>query len=174
MAVNDKRSLFETEAVPKALLTMALPTIVSQLIALIYNMADTWFIGRTNNPYMVAASSLVLTFADGIIRAFIANAETVRLGTVFLRARCVATPFMFLSFNMVNFMQAVDRGREAFWLPVIRQIALNIPLLFILDGLFGLMGIVRTQAAADILNVVVSYIIYWRALRQINTKEATS
>ena len=37
-----------------------------------------------------------------------------------------------------------------------------------------MMGIVRTQAAADILNVIVSYIIYWRALRQINTKEATS
>ena len=40
---------------------MAIPTIVSQLITLIYNIADTWFIGQTNNPYMVAASSLVLT-----------------------------------------------------------------------------------------------------------------
>ena len=53
-----KTALFETVAVPKALLTMAVPTIVSQLITLIYNMADTWFIGRTNNPYMVAASSV--------------------------------------------------------------------------------------------------------------------
>ena len=47
--------------VPAALTKMAIPTIVSQLITLIYNMADTWFIGQTNNPYMVAASSLVLT-----------------------------------------------------------------------------------------------------------------
>ena len=53
-----KTALFETVSVPKALFTMAVPTIVSQLITLIYNMADTWFIGRTNNPYMVAASSL--------------------------------------------------------------------------------------------------------------------
>ena len=45
----------------KAMAVMAIPTIFSQLITLIYNMADTWFIGRTNNPYMVAASSLVLT-----------------------------------------------------------------------------------------------------------------
>ena len=58
---SEKTALFETTAVPKALFTMAVPTIVSQLITLIYNMADTWFIGRTNNPYMVAASSLVLT-----------------------------------------------------------------------------------------------------------------
>ena len=58
---SQKTALFETVAVPKALFTMAAPTIVSQLITLVYNMADTWFIGRTNNPYMVAASSLVLT-----------------------------------------------------------------------------------------------------------------
>ena len=58
---GQKTALCETVAVPKALFTMAAPTIVSQLITLVYNMADTWFIGRTNNPYMVAASSLVLT-----------------------------------------------------------------------------------------------------------------
>lgn len=55
------RELFETKPVPAALAKMALPTIVSQLITLIYNIADTWFIGKTDNPYMVAASSLVLT-----------------------------------------------------------------------------------------------------------------
>ena len=61
MAAIDKTELFESAPVPRAMMTMAVPTIISQLIALVYNMADTWFIGRTNNPYMVAASSLVLT-----------------------------------------------------------------------------------------------------------------
>ena len=32
--------------VPQALMRMAIPTIISQLINLVYNMADTWFIGR--------------------------------------------------------------------------------------------------------------------------------
>ncbi|MBQ3270307.1 MAG: hypothetical protein IJH09_10335 [Clostridia bacterium] len=96
-----------------------------------------------------------------------ADAETVRLGTAFLRARCFATPFMFLSFNMVNFMQAVNRGRESFLLAAVRQIGLNIPLLFLMNALFGMMGIVWTQAVADILNVIVSYIVYGRVIRQI-------
>ena len=61
IAQGSKVELFERMPVPAALAKMALPTIMSQLITLIYNMADTWFIGRTNNPYMVAASSLVLT-----------------------------------------------------------------------------------------------------------------
>ena len=57
----EDRELFERTPVPKALFKMAVPTIVSQLITLVYNMADTWFIGRTNDPFKIAAASLVLT-----------------------------------------------------------------------------------------------------------------
>ena len=49
----NKNDLFETVKPARALSIMALPTIGSQIIALLYNLADTWFIGRTNNPYMV-------------------------------------------------------------------------------------------------------------------------
>lgn len=56
--MDDNKELFETMPVAKALTKMAIPTIISQLITMIYNLADTYFIGRTNNPYMVAAASL--------------------------------------------------------------------------------------------------------------------
>jgi Na+-driven multidrug efflux pump len=56
---NDKTALFETMPVGKALLTMAIPTIVSQLITMIYNMADTFFVGLSDDPYKVAAASIV-------------------------------------------------------------------------------------------------------------------
>ena len=108
-------------------------------------------------------------FAGRIIAAFISDAETIRLGKEFLQVRCFAPPFMFLSFNMVNFMQAVDRGKESFWLAAIRQIGLNIPILFLLNALFGMMGIVWTQATADFINVIISYIIYARVIREIRT-----
>ncbi|MEI3102522.1 MAG: MATE family efflux transporter, partial [Oscillospiraceae bacterium] len=39
---------------------MILPAVANQLIVLIYNMADTFFVGQTNNPYMVAGTSLIL------------------------------------------------------------------------------------------------------------------
>ena len=56
---HDKTALFETMPVGKALLTMAVPTIVSQLITMVYNIADTFFIGMSNDPYKVAAASIV-------------------------------------------------------------------------------------------------------------------
>lgn len=108
-------------------------------------------------------------FAAYIMRAFISDAETVRFGTEFLQSRCFATPFMFLSFHMVHLMQAVDRGRVSFQLAVIRQICLNIPILFLMNALFGMSGIVWTQLIADIINVIISYIIYGRLTGEISS-----
>ncbi len=103
---------------------------------------------------------LYYVFAPAIMQVFIGDAETVRYGTMFLRARCFATPLMFLCFSMVHFTQAIGRGNASFWLAVIRQIVFNIPILFLFNRLFGVMGIVWTQIVADIFTVIVSYIIY--------------
>ncbi len=106
-------------------------------------------------------------FAPYIMQAFISDAETVRLGTEFLKARCFAAPVMFLSFHMVHFMQAVDRGKCSFYLAVIRQLCLNIPLLFILNYIFGMQGIIWTQVTADFFNAVISYVIYYKVIQEM-------
>ncbi|MBR2949879.1 MAG: cation transporter [Lachnospiraceae bacterium] len=103
--------------------------------------------------------------APYIIRAFITDADTVRYGTEFLQARCFATPVMFLSFHMIHFMQAIDRGKLSFYLAIIRQLCLNIPIVILLNFLFGMSGIVWTQLIADGLNVVVSYIAYVKIMK---------
>ena len=45
--------------VPKAVAALAVPTIISQIVSMIYNLADTFFIGQLGDPYMVAAVTLV-------------------------------------------------------------------------------------------------------------------
>lgn len=59
--MENKRELFEKMPVPKALATLAIPTIISQLISMIYNLADTFFIGLARNSSMTAASSVAFT-----------------------------------------------------------------------------------------------------------------
>ena len=105
--------------------------------------------------------------APFIIKLFISDAGTVQLGTQFLRARCFATPFMFLSFHMVHFMQAIGEGKISFYLPVIRQLCLNIPLMLLLNAVFGMTGIVWTQLSADVINVIISYVIYGKVMKRI-------
>lgn len=117
----------------------------------------------------VAACSVALYWicAPWLIQSFIEDAATVGYGIQFLRARCFATPFMFLSFNMVHFMQAVGRGKTSFWLAVIRQIGLNIPILMLMNSLLGVSGIVWTQMIADFFNVIISYMIYFRVKKTL-------
>ena len=50
-----EKDIFENMPVRKAVLTLAVPTVISQLIVLIYNLADIWFIGQTGDPLQVAA-----------------------------------------------------------------------------------------------------------------------
>ena len=54
-----EKELFETMPVPRAVAALAIPTIISQVVTMIYNLADTFFVGQIGNPYMVAAVSLV-------------------------------------------------------------------------------------------------------------------
>ena len=43
---------------PRAIAKFAVPTILSQLVTLLYNLADTFFVGHTNDPSQVAALTL--------------------------------------------------------------------------------------------------------------------
>ena len=52
--------LFETMSVKKAVLSMSIPMIIGQAITIIYNVADTFFVGQMNEPNQVAAVTLAL------------------------------------------------------------------------------------------------------------------
>ena len=55
--MNKMANVLELSA-PRAIAKFAIPTILSQLVTLIYNLADTFFVGRTNDPAQVAALTL--------------------------------------------------------------------------------------------------------------------
>lgn len=58
--MKGKKSLdvFSTMPVSQAVIKNAIPAMVAMLMVLIYNLADTFFIGQTHNAYQVAAVSL--------------------------------------------------------------------------------------------------------------------
>ena len=106
-------------------------------------------------------------FAGPIVHAFIDEPETVRLGALFLKARCFAGPFMLLGFQVVNFMQAVNQGKVSFLLSVIRHLVLSIPAMVLLNALFGLTGLMWAQTVSDIINGIIACLIYYRVRRRI-------
>lgn len=110
----------------------------------------------------VAAVSILLyeLFALEFSRLFISDSETVALASQFLRIRVLATPLMFMSFFTVYLFQAFGKGRISLFLGVTRWLVFNIPMLFLLNSLFGMFGIVWSQVTADSLTVLMSLYVY--------------
>ncbi len=58
METTKELEVFRSAPVPKAVLKNALPAMAAMLMVLIYNLADTFFIGLTHDAYQVAAVSM--------------------------------------------------------------------------------------------------------------------
>ena len=83
----DKSALFSDAPINKAVLTLAVPTVISQLITVVYNMADTFFIGQLNDPLQVAAATLAMP-CFMFLTAF---ANLFGLGGAGLISRCLGS-----------------------------------------------------------------------------------
>lgn len=57
---NKNLEVFSKAPVPQAVLKNVLPAMVAMLMALIYNLADTFFIGQTHNDILIASVSLAM------------------------------------------------------------------------------------------------------------------
>lgn len=55
---DNTTDIFQNAPVPKAVLVNVIPSIISMIMVLVYNLADTFFIGQTKDPLMVAAVSV--------------------------------------------------------------------------------------------------------------------
>ncbi len=106
-------------------------------------------------------------FATVLLRFFIEDPETVLLGANFLRIRILATPFMFLCFSFVHIFNAFGEGGIALILGVTRWLIINIPMLFLLNYLFGIYGLVFSQLTSDVVMAAISFIIYYRYRRRM-------
>lgn len=123
-------------------------------------MRDTIRLSRLVGLVVAAVSILLYElFAVQFAGLFIGDAQTVALASQFLRVRVLATPLMFLCFFTVYLFQAFGKGRVSLFLGVSRWLALNIPMLFLLNAIFGMYGIVWAQAAADFLAMLLSFYV---------------
>jgi len=81
--MDKKILIFEKMPVWKAVSTLAIPAILSQLVTMIYNLADTYYIGQTNDYRMVAAVSY--SFGAFMFLAAIGNLFGIGGGSLMAR-----------------------------------------------------------------------------------------
>ena len=99
-------------------------------------------------------------FAPYLIGLFIKDSATVAYGTVFLRIMVTAMPMMSLCYPMIIQFQALGKARESLICSVLRKGVLDVPLLFILDGLIPLYGCMMVQPIVDTISFIVAIVLY--------------
>lgn len=87
MENTQKVTLFEQTPIPKAVMTLAIPTVISSLVMVIYNLADTYFVGMINDPIQNAA----VTLAAPVLLAFNAINNLFGVGSSSMMSRALGT-----------------------------------------------------------------------------------
>ncbi len=82
---NSKTELFESMPIPKAVVTLSVPSVISSLVMVIYSLADTFFVGMMNDPVQNAA----VTLAAPLLLAFNAINNLFGIGSSSMMSRAL-------------------------------------------------------------------------------------
>lgn len=122
-----KTQLFETDPIPRAVAALALPSAASTLVMILYNLADTYFVGMLNDPVQTAAVSL----AAPALLAFNAINNLFGVGAASLMSR---------SFGVKDYDTAKKTASFSFWLAALCAALISLVYLCCKPGMLRLLG----------------------------------
>ncbi len=157
----NKIKLFEETPVPKAVMKLAVPTIIGCLVTMLYNLADTYFVGMLNDPIQNAA----VTLSAPVLLAFNAVNNLFGVG---------ASSMMSRALGRKDFDTARKSSAFGFYSALFSGILFSVLCTVLKDPLMLLLGTVPENtaqtgsymfwtvtcgAAPAILNVVMGYLV---------------
>ena len=161
MQSQDKTYLFEEAPIPSAVAKLAIPTIISSLVTVLYNLADTYFVGMLNDPIQNSA----VTLAAPVMLAFYAINNLFGVGSSSLMSR---------SLGCKDYDTVAKSSAFGFYCSLFSGLLFSLLCFTFQDPLLGLLGADETTreatrgymlwtvylgAAPTILNVVMAYLV---------------
>ena len=101
-----------------------------------------------------------LLLAPQMINIFLETPESIDYGARFLRILTIGAPFSACAYAFISFFQAVGSGLKSFVLAILRKGILDIPMMFILNAVYPIYGIVWATPIADFVCCVVSIVLF--------------
>ena len=106
-------------------------------------------------------------FARPIVGLFISDPETIAYGVKFLRILCIATPLMAGCVMIISLFQATGEGGKAMFLSFFRKGVVDVPLMFLLNFLIPVYGLLMVQPIVDAIAIIVSFAMYSRFIKKL-------
>ena len=154
METTQKAELFERTPIPKAVLTLSIPTVLSSLVMVLYNLADTYFVGMLQDPIQNSA----VTLAAPVLLAFNAVNNLFGVGSSSMMSRALGRK----DFDTVRRASALG-----FYCALLCGLLFRSPLLVLLGAdaettqatLEYMRWTVTWGAVPAIINVVMAYLV---------------
>ena len=102
---------------------------------------------------------LMVVARQSIIRMFINDADVVKYGIQMIIALQLSGPVIGIMFLCINTIQGMGKALPSLILTICRQGLVFIPLILVLNSMFGLDGVIYAQPAADYISIVLSVVI---------------
>ena len=115
-----------------------------------------------------------LLFAKPLIGLFIHQAsESLIYGVIFLRILCLGGPFSASAYTIISFFQATGEGLKSFLLAILRKGIVDIPLMFLLNTVIPVYGIVMATPIADALCCAAANILFFKYSKRLQSMNAS-
>lgn len=130
-------------------------------------MKQTVSLSMTISVGLAAVCTLIcLIWAHPLTALFIpTGALSQTYGTDFLRILCLGAPFSACAYACISFFQATGRGLRSFLLAIMRKGLLDIPLMFILQQVDAIYGMVWATPLTDGVCCLVSLLLFFSFLK---------
>jgi putative MATE family efflux protein len=112
---------------------------------------------------------IFILFGSNIISLFIDDPATIEAGTTIMNAFIWCVPFFGLQFTQMITFQATGKAMKAMIISLGRQCIIFVPLLFVLNGLYGFEGVIYAQPLADIITTVIACLMSVSFMKEMST-----
>lgn len=114
---------------------------------------------KISTVFLFAVLACYYIFAGSLVSMFMKDVQIVAYGTKFLRAGCLALPFLSADFLAVGVFQACGMGGKSLAFAILRKIILEIPALYILNAVYPLYGLAYAQPMAEFVLSVAAVVV---------------
>ena len=118
-----------------------------------------------------ALTVLCFVFRGQIVRIFSDDPEIIRLGTFMVAASVISSPISGTYQLCTSFLQASEKANLSALTAAMRQGLIFLPLLYFMNRLLGLNGVVFATPAADYISLILAFTFAYRHMRSIVQRE---
>lgn len=105
-----------------------------------------------------------------LITAFINDEAVIEIGIKIVIALQLSGPFLGILFLCINTLQGMGKALPSLVLTFCRQGLIFVPLIFLLDRMLGLDGVIYAQPIADYASIIISGVMLVVALKKIEKR----